>query len=221
MSEGVVRFARVTDVDVAGPGGTELLGPAELARLARLRHPEDRAAYRAAHVLVRRCAAALLDVDVADLVLHQECPGCGGTGHGRPVLAGLPGVGLALSHSRAHVAAAAAHGRCGVDVEDLPGERVPDRVLAPAERDWLDRGAGAEDPGAGLRLWVRKEALVKAGAAELADAVTLDLMDTAVDAADAGGRLREHAHGLALGEWRTADAVGAWAVPPGTRVSRG
>jgi len=213
VSEGVVRFARVADVDVAGPGGTELLAPAELARLARLRRPEDRAAYRAAHVLVRRCAARLLGVDPADLVLRQECPGCGGTGHGRPVLAGLPGVGLALSHSGAHVAAVAVHGRCGVDVEDLPGERVPDRVLAPAERDWLAHGEGRDTPDAALRLWVRKEALVKAGAAALADAAALDVID-------AEGGLRRSACGLALGEWRTADAVGAWAVPPGTRVSR-
>ena len=216
MSEGVVRFARVTEVDVAGPGGTELLTPTELARLARLRSPADRAAYRAAHVLVRRCAAQLLGLDPAELVLRQECPGCGGTGHRRPVLAGLPGVGLALSHSRAHVAAAAVRGRCGVDVEDLPGDRVPDTVLAPAERDWLSHGAGSADPGAGLRLWVRKEALVKAGAASLADAAALDLMDTGAG----GRRLRADAHGFALGEWRTADAVGAWAVPPGTRVSR-
>ncbi|WP_166389765.1 4'-phosphopantetheinyl transferase superfamily protein [Nocardioides ochotonae] len=210
---GVVAFVRVADVDVAGP---ELLGPAELERLARLRRPEDRAAYRAAHVLVRRCAAQLLGADVAELVLRQECPGCGGTDHGRPALAGRPGVGLALSHSGAHVAAAAVHGRCGVDVEDLPGERVPDRVLAPAERDWLAHGAGRADPGAGLRLWVRKEALVKAGAATLGDAAALDL----VGAADARDGLRARAHGFDLGEWRTADAVGAWAVPSGTRVSR-
>ncbi|WP_236242995.1 hypothetical protein [Streptomyces sp. CC228A] len=102
------------------------LAPYEQDRAARLAPGQQRDDYLAAHVLVRVCAARLLGVDPAVLVLGQRCAGCGGEDHGRPFLRGLPGVGVSLSHTRGAVAAAAGPGPVGVDVED-----AVDAVFSP------------------------------------------------------------------------------------------
>ncbi|MGW2489086.1 4'-phosphopantetheinyl transferase family protein [Streptomyces sp. NPDC001606] len=148
---------------------TVALAPYERDRAARLPAGERRADYLAAHVLVRLCAARLLGVDPADLTLRQSCADCGGEDHGRPFLREWPEVGVSLSHARGAVAAAAGPGPVGVDVEDAAdavfSPRVAARVLAPAE---LAAVHADSDPARSfLRLWVRKEALVKVGVATL------------------------------------------------------
>lgn len=154
----------------------------ERARRELLVDPADRAAFDAAHALVRLCAAELLDVDVHAVVLDQQCPTCGAAGHGRPSVRIRSGtddhlafdpVFVSLSHTRSHVAASAASTPCGIDVE-IRAASIPQRALTPREHDWV-----AAQPDAELaftRLWVRKEAIVKAGGGELAAAATIDVL---------------------------------------------
>ncbi|MDF3299066.1 4'-phosphopantetheinyl transferase family protein [Streptomyces tropicalis] len=176
------------------------LAPHERDRAARLPAGERREDYLAAHVLVRLCAARLLGVDPAALMLGQLCGECGGRDHGRPFLRDRPGVGVSLSHARGAVAAAAAPGPVGVDVENAAdavfSPRLAARVLAPAELAAVRAGP---DPARGLlRLWVRKEALVKVGAATLGGLHRTDLV----------------ASGSPAG-WRFAD----WSSPDGRLIA--
>lgn len=153
-----VRWSAVTG-EVAAYAFT----PAELRRAAAFRFAVDRDAYFAAHALVRDSAAALLGADPARLTLSHLCPDCGDTEHGRPI---IEGVRVSLSHTRTHVAAAAAHVPIGVDIEATGREQVPDSVLAPGERG---------DGPSRLRRWVLKEALVKVGATTLDGLAGVDL----------------------------------------------
>ncbi|GLZ81737.1 hypothetical protein Afil01_65440 [Actinorhabdospora filicis] len=163
-----VRWSAVTD-EVAPYAFT----PAELRRAESFRFAADRDAYLAAHALVRDCAAALLGADPAVLTLTHLCPDCGDTEHGRPI---IEGVHVSLSHTRTHVAAAAADRLIGVDIEETGREDVPDSVLAPGERG---------DGPSRLRRWVLKEALVKVGATSLDGLAGVDLSHV-----DTDGRFR-------------------------------
>lgn len=153
----IARFARVGEVSVdAG------LTDAERARHDRFRFAADRDAYRAAHLLVRACAGELLGIAAGQVRLEQQCPHCGRAGHGRPSVAGEPAARVSLSHTRGFVAAVAATVTCGIDVETIAGS-IPRTAVTARERAWLDRAA---DPSVAFsQLWVRKEALVKAGVA--------------------------------------------------------
>ncbi|MFG2475818.1 4'-phosphopantetheinyl transferase family protein [Streptomyces fagopyri] len=160
------------------------LTPYERARAARLPAGRRREDYLAAHALVRLCAARLLDESPAALMLGQLCQYCGGEDHGRPFLHDHPDVGVSLSHARGAVAAAAGPGPVGVDVEDTSAAvfdpRVAARVLAPAELAAVR--AGLDPPRHFLRLWVRKEALVKVGVTTLGGLRGIDLMTHAASA---------------------------------------
>jgi 4'-phosphopantetheinyl transferase len=151
----VARFAAVADVQVAGR-----LTDAEVRRRDRLVRPEDRAAYEAAHLLVRACVGELCGLDVGSVVIEQRCDGCGSREHGRPYVADAPSVHVSLSHTEGLVAAVASYAPCGIDVQTT-ATTVPARGLTSAERAWV---AAEPDPtGAFTRLWVRKEAVFKAG----------------------------------------------------------
>lgn len=159
----VARFAGVGEVlDDAGSSGLGLTG-AEVARRDRLRFAVDRDAYTAAHLLVRVCAGELLGLPPARLLLEQHCPRCGRAGHGRPSISGEPAVWVSLSHTRGQVAAVAASEPCGIDVQTLASS-IPRMAVTARERAWLD--ARPDPLPAFTRLWVRKEALVKAGVAD-------------------------------------------------------
>ena len=163
----VIRFARTVEVDLAAP-----LTAQERRRRDRLARPQDRAAYTAAHLLVRVCAGELLDVDPATLRLQQHCPTCGSDDHGRPTLAGHGEVYVSLSHTTGHVAAMAATTPCGIDVQVTAAELVA-RALTARETKWL---SGQSAPLDGFtRLWARKEALIKLGAAT--DPGRIDVLD--------------------------------------------
>ncbi|MDQ1104615.1 4'-phosphopantetheinyl transferase family protein [Nocardioides zeae] len=151
-----VRAAVAATPDVlAAVGGAEraraLLAPYERTRVDRLRRPEDRDDHVAAHVLVRRVAAALLAdggraVGAGDLVLEQRCPGCGDDTHGRPAVAGEDGLHVSLSHARGWVAAAAAHRPCGIDVETVTAVAPLPDVLTPGEAAELAALPPGEQP---------------------------------------------------------------------------
>ncbi|MCZ2820926.1 hypothetical protein O2V63_11350 [Modestobacter sp. VKM Ac-2977] len=210
--------AVATPAEVLADTDVGLLGATERQRSASLRDPADRAAYVAAHLLVRRCAAALSGRPVADLAVHQWCADCGAVGHGRPSIAGSPDVHVSWAHSRGAVVAAASWHPVGVDVETLPPNGsgaggFPG--LAPAEQ-WQLRSAA--DPSLlALRHWVRKECLVKAGAATLDGAHRIDL-SRVVERHDRAGRSVSRYHGLRLVDWcdparRALVAVAGAGVP--------
>ncbi|SNS38325.1 4'-phosphopantetheinyl transferase [Geodermatophilus saharensis] len=167
----VARARAVLDVLDGG-----VLTARERRRRDALHHPADRESYAAAHLLVRYCAAAVAGRALATLELVQRCPECGSGDHGRPSVAGLPGLHVSLAHTRGAVVAAADRHPVGVDVEGPPARGagptvsphpLPTYTLTPAE---IRRVRSAEDPAtAFLRSWVRKECLVKVGAATLDD----------------------------------------------------
>ncbi|WP_441245357.1 4'-phosphopantetheinyl transferase family protein [Kitasatospora sp. McL0602] len=162
-----------TDEVLRHPEATlHTLTAVEHERAGRFRREEDRRNFVAAHLLVRVCAARLLGPAAGPLTLAQRCPDCGLGDHGKPYLPEHPGLEVSLSHSRGVVAAAAAYGPVGVDVE-LPQHGALDagvlqRVLTERELRLVEQHADPEQ--AFLRQWVRKEALIKIGR------VTLDTM---------------------------------------------
>ncbi|WP_263105561.1 4'-phosphopantetheinyl transferase family protein [Kitasatospora sp. DSM 101779] len=200
--------------------GEELLTPVERERAARFHRERNRLDFVAAHLLVRLCAARLLGVPVTEPVLEQYCPDCGLSGHGVPALAGLPGVGLSLSHTEGVVAAAAGPAPVGVDVE-LPGGRngtadLHERVLGGAESALV---AAHPDPdGAFLRQWVRKEAMIKIGRASLDTLASVDLSALPLDPPGPGPALHRH-EDLHLLDW-TAPGSGALVAAVSTRPVR-
>lgn len=188
-----------------GPGGEELLNPDERTRAARLRNAGARYDFRAAHLLVRACAARVLDRPLSAVRLRQRCPSCGGP-HGRIQLRDSDWQ-VSLAHSGGQVAAGIAPGPIGVDLEvRAEHARVLRSTLTERERRLLNSAA---DPGwAFLRLWVRKEALVKIGHATLDGVAGLDVSTPPLPPSDhpaVSARLA----GYELVEWSGPRAVGA------------
>lgn len=226
MPDEVVRFLTTRqalgELEPAGLGARELT-EAEERRAAALRRPQDRLDHRAAHLLVRDCVQQLTGVDATSVILRQRCAECGEEGHGAPTveLAGrrtLRRVHVSLSHGGGVVAAAAAFVPVGVDVERL--DRYAGRTvgLSAAESAWVD---GEADPGhAFLRLWTRKEALVKVGALGLGEAARHAVLDEDgpahrwEDSSSQEWRLREwNALPGAVGCWAVAGRVGSPTEP--------
>ncbi|MFH8406683.1 4'-phosphopantetheinyl transferase family protein [Streptomyces sp. NPDC018019] len=194
------------------PAPERLLTGAERRRADAMPGPHARADFIAAHVLVRLCAARLLDRPADALVLEQHCPGCGSGEHGRPALAGLPQVSVSLSHTTGVVAAAAGRAPVGIDVER---RRLPDgirgaagRVLSTAERTAMREHA---DPDAYfLRQWVRKECLVKLGRTTLGGLSAVDLSGLPEGPDGSPERLSQHGDLYVLDHTDTRrDAVAA------------
>ncbi|HEX2038731.1 MAG TPA: 4'-phosphopantetheinyl transferase superfamily protein [Acidimicrobiales bacterium] len=142
------------------PEVASLLDAGERARAARLRFERDRALFTAAHGLLRLLLAAYLDE--APQALRFEV-----AEHGKPFLVGRPDVSFNLSHSGDLALVALATGRqVGVDVEHsrpIRGEEgVARRVMTDGElARYLSLEAGDRRSFL-LRVWARKEALVKA-----------------------------------------------------------
>jgi 4'-phosphopantetheinyl transferase len=176
--------------------------------------PDARAA---AHLLVRWCAARVTGRPPAALRIQQRCAECGSADHGQPFLVGFPDLHISLAHRPGAVVAAVGSVPVGVDVE-VPDPRlaqaipVPD-LLSPGEIDHIRESA---DPSmALLRLWVRKECLVKLGVATLDSLRTVDLSGT-VDRQLAGGATMTRFGGLHLADW-VDGATGAVVAAAGSR----
>ena len=188
--------------DVLRAGGEHLLTPRERQRAGALRHRADRDAYVAAHQLVRHCAAALTGRPVDALELVQECADCGSTEHGRPSIAGVPGLHVSLAHTRGAVVAGADRRPIGVDVEGARTRDLDPAVLAhtltAAEATRVR--AASDPPSAFLRHWVRKECLVKLGVVTLDELSRMELDPTTEQ--DVGeGRTRSRFGPLHLLDW--------------------
>ena len=206
----VVRFLTTRQTLTELGAVADLLTPYEEQRNAALRRSEDRLDHRAAHLLVRDCVARLTGTELSAVVVRQRCAGCGEEGHGVPSveLTGrrtLRRVHVSLSHGGGVVAAGASFRPVGVDVETLTGYDGRPVGLTPAETAWVRREDDARR--AFLRLWTRKEALVKVGAFGLEAAGRHAVLDEAGPASRwQGWRLKEwNALPGAVGCWASAD----------------
>ncbi len=202
--------AGATDPILAGfDEPAALLTPVERNRAAAFRRAGDRDDFVAAHLLVRLCAAQVLDTEPAGLTLVQHCATCGGP-HGQPSLREAPELAVSLAHTRGWVAAAAGRGRVGVDLELLRTDALDEGLVRMA----LTRGEtavvhSAETPWLPfLRYWVAKESLVKVGAITLDDLHDVDLsMALTGDQADWDG--------LRIGLWHQgATIIGCASTEP-------
>lgn len=158
--------ASVEEVLLACAGlAVPVVDDADRRAAGRRRHPADRRTL-AGRAALRLLASARLGrpaVDAAGLRIDRTCPTCGDQ-HGRPTTAGLA---LSSSTSGGRVLAAVGDPgeALGVDVQEVPPRLFPgfDRAaLHPAERDGLPPVDGAPGRAARVRVWVGKEALLKA-----------------------------------------------------------
>ncbi|HEY1750199.1 MAG TPA: 4'-phosphopantetheinyl transferase superfamily protein [Caulobacteraceae bacterium] len=133
------------------------LSPDERARAARIAAPEARRAFLAGRALLAQVAAAA-GLQGAGAHLHIG-------EHGKPRFAAQTAPFVSVSHCAGWVAVAAGvSAEIGVDVEarrPLPEiDGLSHSVMSPGERARLARASDPVDEF--LRLWTRKEAVVKA-----------------------------------------------------------
>jgi 4'-phosphopantetheinyl transferase len=143
----------------------DVLHPDERERLAILRREPDRERFATGRLLARAAIGRRTATAPADVVIDATCPRCGRQ-HGRPT---TPGLELSIAHSGERVAVALT--RCtpvGVDVESGDrlgggdGSALWPQVLSTTERGTLAALPPGRRRAALLRVWTRKEALLKA-----------------------------------------------------------
>ena len=185
--------------------------------------PVEQDARVAAHLLVCWCAARVTGRAPTAFEVVQRCPECGARDHGKPSMAGFPDLHISLAHRPGVVVAAAGWTRVGVDVE-VRGSHggapapVPD-VLSPAELAQVR--AAAHPPSAFLRLWVRKECLIKLGVATLDSLKDVDLAGAAGTPLAGGGTATRYGR-LHVADWvdgATGALVAAAGCQPPVRAS--
>jgi 4'-phosphopantetheinyl transferase len=136
----------------------EALSPGERLRARRLRAPLARRRFVMRRLGLRAVLAEYSGADPARLT-YRAGP------YGKPALEGGPC--FSLSHSGGLALCAVSPGReVGVDVERLravpEADRIVERVFSPAERRDYHALREAAPGSAFLRMWTRKEALLKA-----------------------------------------------------------
>jgi 4'-phosphopantetheinyl transferase len=174
------------------------------------RRRDDRDRSLLAQAALARLLAARAGVDAASVVIdHDE--------GGRPIVRGDARLMLAVAHSGEFVACAVSTRRVGVDVER--SDRVEAdhdlarRVCTPGERRQLERLPAPLRRAALIRLWTRKEAVVKALGAGLA--IAPGQVDVRRD--------RPTVHGAGVGALRLCDLAGGpdgYAVAVATETRR-
>jgi 4'-phosphopantetheinyl transferase len=136
----------------------ECLNDEDRARSAALRHEDDRRRLAVSRLALRELVRRLLPESPTPVVVEHPS-------HRAPRVAG-GALQLSLAHSGHRILCAASRSPVGVDVEVLPGPTpsaaVLQRYLSPGERGSLVALSPKERAGAFLRIWVRKEAVVKA-----------------------------------------------------------
>jgi 4'-phosphopantetheinyl transferase len=151
-------------LDDAVPALAALLDVAELRQVEAHRNDDDRRRALLARALLRLGAAHHAGAELRDVAVVTICDRCGGP-HGRPrVRVGGESVEASVTHGGDVVGVAVAAGfRVGLDVEPLEQQLPADLeewVLAPSERPATHRES--DRTRSLLRLWTRKEALLKA-----------------------------------------------------------
>jgi 4'-phosphopantetheinyl transferase len=190
------------------------LSPQEEERAGRFRIPELERRYVAAHVALRLVLGKVLDQHPSSLrFIHNPW--------GKPEL--KPGPSFNMSHAEARaLIAVGCEAAIGVDIEAAThalDAQSMEGVLAPDEK----RLSQAAAPSDLLRLWVRKEAVLKAygrGVSHDPRRISVgfppaDFGDwRKADAADAPEMGRYHYIDLDVGQGHTAALARAGAPPP-------
>lgn len=136
------------------------------------------------HVALRLLLGELTGCAPESLRFERRCGHCGGSGHGKPALAGRSGLDFSLSHSgELALVAVASDRRVGADVERV---RLRTDVLAIArgslsarERRTIEApGTDAARRAAFFRCWTRKEAYLKGLGVGLAGGLDTDPDET-------------------------------------------
>jgi len=159
-----IHYRAVDASDAAAEASARrVLSSDEQERAARFVFARDRAAYVAAHALLRNALSAYEDVSPDAWTFAQN-------GRDKPALAARhAGAGLTfnLAHTEGLVACAIGRGLdVGIDVErlreDVPALELASRFFSPAEVAGLAAGAGSARARRFIELWTLKESYVKA-----------------------------------------------------------
>jgi 4'-phosphopantetheinyl transferase len=174
-----------------------------------------RSTLRVARAAARQVLGRALGIAPADLLISRTCSHCGHPTHGKPLLVGQQ-LTFSLSHSHhLGVFAISRDGAAvGVDVEQLRPRRHLDRLatrtMTVAELDAWGAQPHAQQLGAFLDVWARKEAYLKAIGLGLA----ADLRKTEtsqhewfIDAIDIGP---DYCAALAVDEPEIEQTLSAW-----------
>jgi 4'-phosphopantetheinyl transferase len=142
-----------------------VLSDSEFGRAGGYHREQDRRRFITACWLLRTTVAAQLGTTPEEVQIDRRCTDCGKQ-HGKPSIRtdGDP-VHVSISHSGYRVAVALSlAGPVGVDVEELkpdPGG-IPQMALSPLELKTLQTLPERDQEMGFIRMWVRKEALLKA-----------------------------------------------------------
>ncbi|MBZ3906736.1 4'-phosphopantetheinyl transferase family protein [Streptomyces griseiscabiei] len=183
-----------------------LLSPCEAERGGRCRFAADRRRFVVAHAALRLILADRLDVPPEEVRLRRGR-------HGKPRLAGGSDLRFNLSHSGdLALVAVTRYDEVGVDVDrlrpGLPVEPLAERFFPASEARFVAEAAGpTERAGRFLRLWTRKEAVVKAAGGRLVQGLGLAVCGADGVVRDPSGQLR--------GAWSVLDLP----VPDGHRAA--
>lgn len=147
------------------------LSPDERTRANRFRFDRDRTRYINAHGVMREILGSYIGVDAASLqIIRAE--------NGKPCLGEEHRADMQfnLSHSGQHGIVAVSIGRpVGVDIEvlraDFRWSELADRYFSGRENAWLGALPADEALRWFFRLWVAKEAVLKAGGMGLSAAL--------------------------------------------------
>ncbi|WP_293577471.1 4'-phosphopantetheinyl transferase superfamily protein [Phaeobacter sp.] len=144
----------------------KILDEAEQARAAAMPSPRQRMQYISAHVALRQILGAHVGAAPAELRFASEA-------YGRPVLEHAKAPHFSLSHSgRAAMIALCCEAKIGVDLEQRrprpKARRLVERLFAAEEQAALLPLAETAFARAFGRLWVMKEAYIKADGRGLA-----------------------------------------------------
>ena len=132
----------------------EGMSEARRRRIDRFRFPKDRCRSLGAGVLLRK-ALADAGVDEAIFVYGE---------HGKPRLAGDPGVHFNLAHAGDRAMCVISEHRVGCDVErrGRRGAQVAERFFAPEEYERILAAPESERDALFTRFWALKESFLKA-----------------------------------------------------------
>jgi 4'-phosphopantetheinyl transferase len=150
-----LRYYRVTRPET-------LLSPDESERAERYRFGADSLRYVQARCLLREVLSFYKKCDPKEIIFEYAK-------HGKPCLKGEPsrGVQFNISHSGDMVAISVSRGRrVGIDIEkirdDISASDLSMRFFSDAEIAAVRNSHGRAKPELFLRIWTRKEALLKA-----------------------------------------------------------
>lgn len=204
---GEVQVWRVSATRELVSVGEALLSADELERMQRLRVPLARDEFVVGRALLRVLVGAALGCEAREVGFDFGAAG-------KPSVAG-GGVEFNVAHSRGEVLIALCReGAVGVDVEwvnaGIEALHVARSSFAAAEVQAIEAAVGSARVEAFFRVWVKKEALVKAHGGGLV--MGLDTFAVSADAEEEAVKVGEEwvVRGIEVREgWMGAFAVGA------------